>query len=231
VSNRFSQDLNLIDMELPTALIGTTITFLSCIAQIGVIIYGSSYIAAAVPALIVLLYYVQLFYLRTSRQLRLLELEAKAPLLSHFMESIHGLVTIRAFGWTEIFTCRNHDLLERSQRPFYLLYCAQRWLNLTLELVVAFLATILVSIAVTIRDTSSVKVGVALLSIVGFGLSLKTLVYNWTSLEIAMGAVSRIRHFAINTSSEDLPGEDRTLPPDWPHDGVIIFHNVSAAYS
>jgi ATP-binding cassette subfamily C (CFTR/MRP) protein 1 len=218
-------------MELPTALIGTTVTFLSCIAQIGVIIYGSSYVAAAVPALIVFLYYIQLFYLRTSRQLRLLELEAKAPLLSHFMESIQGLVTIRSFGWTEIFTRRNHDLLERSQRPFYLLYCAQRWLNLTLELAVAFLAIILVSIAVTTRDSSGAKVGVALLSIVGFGLNLKTLVYTWTSLEIAMGAVSRIRHFAINTSSEDLPGEDRTLPPDWPHEGVITFQDVSAAYS
>ncbi|RDL32356.1 p-loop containing nucleoside triphosphate hydrolase [Venustampulla echinocandica] len=231
VSNRFSQDLELIDMELPTALIGTTITFLSCIAQVGVIIYGSSYVAAAVFGLVILLYYVQLFYLRTSRQLRLLDLEAKAPLLSHFMESINGLVTVRAFGWTEKFACRNYDLLERSQRPFYLLFCAQRWLNLTLELAVAFLAIILVSIVVTTRDTSGAKVGVALVSIVGFGVSLKSLVYNWASLEVAMGAISRIRHFAIHTSSEDQPGEDKTLPPDWPHQGMITFHNVSAAYS
>nr|WOZ30809.1 McfL [Coleophoma empetri] len=231
VSNRFSQDLELVDMGLPTSLIGTTVAFLSCIAQVGVVIYGSSYVAAAVPGMAVLLYYIQLFYLRTSRQLRLLDLEAKAPLLSHFMETIHGLVTVRAFGWTEQFTYQNSRLLERSQRPVYQLYCAQRWLNLTLEMTVAFLAIILVSVAVTTKSSSGAKIGLALVSVVGFGVSLKGLVYNWTALEIAMGAISRIRHFAIETSSEDQPGEDRTLPPDWPHQGMITFQNVSSAYS
>lgn len=40
----------------------------------------SPYIAISYPFLVVLLYFVQRFYLRTSRQLRLLDLEAKSPL-------------------------------------------------------------------------------------------------------------------------------------------------------
>lgn len=35
--------------------------------------------------------------------MRLLDLEAKSPLYSHFIESLSGLVTIRAFGWGENF--------------------------------------------------------------------------------------------------------------------------------
>ncbi len=35
--------------------------------------------------------------------MRLLDLEAKSPLYSHFIESLSGLVTIRAFGWDENF--------------------------------------------------------------------------------------------------------------------------------
>jgi len=35
--------------------------------------------------------------------MRLLDLEAKSPLYSHFIESLSGLVTIRAFGWGETF--------------------------------------------------------------------------------------------------------------------------------
>ncbi len=45
----------------------------------------------------------QKYYLRTSRQMRLLDLEAKSPLYSHFIESLSGLVTIRAFGWGDYF--------------------------------------------------------------------------------------------------------------------------------
>jgi hypothetical protein len=45
----------------------------------------------------------QKYYLRTSRQMRLLDLEAKSPLYSHFLESLTGLVEIRAFGWSNDF--------------------------------------------------------------------------------------------------------------------------------
>lgn len=41
---------------------------------------SSLYLAISYPFLGVLLYFVQKFYLRTSRQLRLLDLEAKSPL-------------------------------------------------------------------------------------------------------------------------------------------------------
>jgi ATP-binding cassette subfamily C (CFTR/MRP) protein 1 len=35
--------------------------------------------------------------------MRLLDLEAKSPLYSHFLESLTGLVEIRAFGWSDNF--------------------------------------------------------------------------------------------------------------------------------
>jgi hypothetical protein len=41
---------------------------------------SSLYLAISYPPLAALLYVVQRFYLRTSRQLRLLDLEAKSPL-------------------------------------------------------------------------------------------------------------------------------------------------------
>jgi len=82
----------------------------------------------------------QKFYLRTSRQMRLLDLEAKSPLYSHFIETLSGLTTIRAFGWTEIFREQNLALLDTSQKPYYLLFCIQRWLGLVHDLLVTALA-------------------------------------------------------------------------------------------
>nr|QIW91876.1 TRT [Phialomyces arenicola] len=212
ISNRFSQDLELIDMELPIAIIGTTITFLLCIGQMAVVIYSSKYVAATIPGLMIL------------------DLEAKAPLLSHFMETIQGLIAVRAFGWTRQYTSRHDNLLGKAQQPLYLLYCAQLWLNLTLDMIVAFLAIILVSIAVTTTKSSGALIGLALSNIVGFGINLKGLIYNWTSLEIAMGAIARVRLFTSNTPCENQPGEDGTPPPTWPERGMVRFDNVSSSY-
>lgn len=109
----------------------------------------------------------QKYYLRTSRQLRLLDLEAKSPLYSHFIESLSGLVTIRAFGWADNFKELNLKLLDVSQKPYYLLFCVQRWLALVLDLIVAGLAVILMILVVKLRtDISGGFVGLALLNVV-----------------------------------------------------------------
>ncbi|RAK78057.1 putative ABC multidrug transporter [Aspergillus fijiensis CBS 313.89] len=231
ITNRFSQDLELVDMELPRSLIGTMMALVLCIGELVVVVYSSHYVAATVPFLIGLLYLVQTFYLKTSRQLRILEIEARAPLLSHFMETLQGLSSIRAFGWTRSYTAQNDRLLGTAQQSLYLLYCAQLWLTLVLDMIVAVLAIILVSIAVTTRTSTGASIGLALVNVVAFGANLKGLVYNWTALEIAMGAIARIRDFTSNTPSEEQPGSRAPPPPDWPQQGLIRFHDVSAAYN
>lgn len=80
ITNLFSQDLNLIDNELPNALLNTIYTVFVAIGQAAVIASSSPYLAISYPFLICILYGIQKFYLRTSRQLRLLDLEAKSPL-------------------------------------------------------------------------------------------------------------------------------------------------------
>jgi len=127
---------------------------------------GSSYMAITMPFLMVALWCLQHVYLRTSRQLRLLDLEAKSPLYSHFLESIKGVVTIRAFGWQVENRAENHRLLDHSQRPYYLLFCVQRWLNLVLDLIVAAMATLLVGLAIGLRtNTSPGLLGVSMNSV------------------------------------------------------------------
>lgn len=112
--------------------------------------------AISVPLLILAVWALQHVYLRTSRQLRLLDLEARGPLYSHFMETLTGLVTIRAFGWERHFREQNFKQLDYSQRPYYLLYCIQRWLNLVLDLIVGAEAVLVVGLAIWLRSSTSV---------------------------------------------------------------------------
>lgn len=111
--------------------------------------------AATIPLLVLTIGVIQHFYLRTSRQLRLLDLEAKSPLYRSFLETVTGLETIRAFGWEKNQQKVNNKFLDLSQRPFYLLYCIQLWLNLVLDLIVAAEAVLVVGLALGLRSSTS----------------------------------------------------------------------------
>lgn len=78
--NRFSQDLSVADGELSGALTNLAVISMTCIGQAAVIATASPYLAISYPFLLFLLYTIQKFYLRTSRQLRFLDLEMKSPL-------------------------------------------------------------------------------------------------------------------------------------------------------
>lgn len=124
--------------------------------------------AVTIPLLIITVYFLQNVYLRTSRQLRLLDLETRGPLFSLFVETLEGLSTIRAFDWQSSAVKRCRYLLDESQKPFYLLLCVQSWLNLVLDLIVAAESVIVVSLAITLRThTNAAFLGVSLNNILG----------------------------------------------------------------
>lgn len=232
IVNRFSQDLGVLDMELPIAGLILAFNFLMAIIQAIVICISTSYFAAVLPGVMVVMYLLQKFYLRTSRQIRLLDLEAKAPLYSNFLETHNGLVTVRAFGWQMKMKKKNMDLLDASQRPYYLLFCIQRWLALVVDFMVAALATILVALIVKFRRTADAGfVGVSLINIMSFSQSLSVLVMSWTAIETSLGAVQRIKSFVESTKSENLPGECEECPLEWPACGRIVLEGVTAAYA
>lgn len=192
---------------------------------------GSSYLSIAIPFTLIFVYFIQKFYLRTSRQLRHHELQASAPLNTHLLETIDGLATIRAFGWRATYRKSALGLLDDSQKPHYLLFCIQRWLTLVLDLYVAVLAVFLVALGVLLPDSSTKgAMALALLNILGLGSSLANLVSSWTSLETSLGALARIRDFEIETPQEIEPSQPEKTDAEWPSRGEIEFCDATASY-
>ncbi|KAH8897503.1 putative ABC multidrug transporter [Thozetella sp. PMI_491] len=92
IINMFSQDLNLVDTELPNGFLNTLYSLSSSIGAAAVLITSSPYLAISYPFLIASLWLIQKFYLRTSRQMRLLDLEAKSPLYTHYLDTTKGIL-------------------------------------------------------------------------------------------------------------------------------------------
>lgn len=231
ILNRFAQDMYLVVGTLPTSLIASGNTLCETIASLAMISTGASYMGITIPFVILVIYLIQKVYLQTSRQLRLLEIEARGPIYSHFLETIEGVVSIRAFAWEEEAKKTHNRLLDIAQSPYYLLSCIQRWLKLVLDLIVAALAILVVALAVSQRGTTSAGLlGVALTNILGFSQSLTRLVTEWTTLETSLGAIARIRSFATTTEQESSTVTHEATQ-DLVTRGAVVFSGAFAKYT
>ncbi|KAF7958001.1 hypothetical protein EAE96_003568 [Botrytis aclada] len=204
IINRLSHDLSVLDSELPIAFLIVINNIFTSLIQAILISISASYLSLALPFVLILIYLLQKYYLRTSRQIRLMDLSPKAPLHTHFLETLTGLLTIRAFGFQNVMQQRHTKLLDNSQKPFYLLYCIQVWLMLVIDLLVAALAVLLVALVVKLRYTADAGlVGLALVNIMGFNTTLSAVIVHWTATETSVGAVERIRSFVCGTPNEN----------------------------
>lgn len=201
------------------------------LTQIALIAYGSKYMATAVPVTLVALGLLARFYLLTSQQLRILDLELKAPIYTSLTETQEGLATIRAFGWRASFERRCRARIDDSKRAIYLLFMVQRWLNFVLDLVVAGMATVLMALATQLRSsTDAAALGVGLSSVIGFSLLVSQFIVTYTDLENSLGAIARIKDCVDTIKSEEAPPGLREPPPDWPAKGEVSVSSVTAYY-
>ncbi|KAE8326609.1 P-loop containing nucleoside triphosphate hydrolase protein [Aspergillus sergii] len=232
-TNRFGQDMELIDMNLPLYAVNFVESVLACFFRLIVLCVIGRYLASSIPLLALVLFCVQVYYLRTSRQIRLLDIEAKAPLYSHFLETIQGITTIRAFGWETHFQKETQLRVNSSQKPVYMLFCVQQWLTLVLDLVVGGIAVLLAAVVTSLKGNfSAASIGVALNMLLTFNQTITRTIKMWTMVEISIGAVSRVRNFVQDTPStkRDFDPESGRLP-DVACNGAIDFEDVSAGHS
>ena len=143
------------------------------IAETVIIMLSGKYVSVSIPFLILILFFIQRFYLRTSKQLRLMDIEAKAPLSAFLLETLSGIVSIRAFDLTGEFSSRNTGLLNKSQRAHYMMLSVQVWLKMVLDIVVCLLAIFVTVLAVSFKGQQNLGyLGLALVNLVCGSLAL-----------------------------------------------------------
>ncbi|EME84586.1 putative ABC transporter [Pseudocercospora fijiensis CIRAD86] len=230
ITSLFSQDMNIIDSELTQAAMNTVLNTFVAIGMTAVLASASPYVLISLPFMLAVCWFVQRVYLRTARRLRILDLEAKEPLYTHFLETVRSISTIRAFGWQKHFLEQNHDMLDTSQRAAYLLAMIQRWLEFVLGMVVTGMATLLVALAVNLQLNAAIS-GASLIALLSLGEALTTVVEYGSRMDIAIGTVGRLQAFARRAGNNDeavfIDGE---VEPHRLSKGEIKFRNVNVTY-
>ncbi|KAJ6789510.1 hypothetical protein PWT90_07170 [Aphanocladium album] len=229
--NRFGQDLSLVSRRLSQLINQNLFSFFQVLIQVVLISAGSAYAVPAMIFFLAVLGLIQFFYLRTSRQLRRIELQSSAALFTRFTETSDGMQHIRAFGWEKALLRKLYVDLDRAQKPRYLLYCIQRWLTVAMDSACAIATIVFIAVATKLpNSTSSSAVGLSLLGLIQFGDTAAWFIQNFTELETSLGAVRRIRDFVERTPQEHDTVSSTPLPEIWPSEGKIDFSALTATY-
>ncbi|KAJ5979295.1 ABC transporter integral membrane type 1 [Penicillium viridicatum] len=227
IMNRFSQDMELIDFGLPINALNFVEALSLCVVSLVLLCVVGKYITIALPFVLVTISILQHGYLRTSRQVRLLDIEAKELLYSHFQETVNGLSVIQSLGWQPQLHQQCLAKLDVTQKPFYMLFCIRQGLKLALDILVMLLAVILVAVVTALKDHFSAgEIGVALNLIISISQNLNTAIEAWTEMEISLGAVARVQEFTKETPVEASAG----IEEGWLTRADIRFDNVSTGY-
>ena len=74
-------------------------------------------------------YWVQRYYLRTSRELKRLDSVSRSPIYAHFQESLGGITTIRAYRQQARFAMENEWRVDANLRAYFPSINANRYVS------------------------------------------------------------------------------------------------------
>ncbi|XP_017271649.1 canalicular multispecific organic anion transporter 2 isoform X1 [Kryptolebias marmoratus] len=229
--NRFSKDVDAIDAHIPDNIDIWMRTFWYTLNVLLICSALTPMFLIVIAPLMVFYWWVQRFYVATSRQLKRLESVSRSPIYSHFSETITGSSVIRAYGRHTAFVLMSDIKVDENQKSYYPGIVSNRWLGVRIE----FIGNCLVLFAAlfAVIGKKSLNPGLVGLS-VSYALQV-TMSLNWmvrmtSDLENNIVAVERVKEYSETKPEAPWEVEDKKPPPEWPMKGNVEFHNYSVRY-
>ncbi|XP_036913453.1 ATP-binding cassette sub-family C member 4 [Sturnira hondurensis] len=231
ILNRFSKDIGHMDDLLPLTYLDFLQTFLQMLGVVGVAVAVIPWVGIPLVALGIIFFVLRSYFLQTSRDIKRLESTTRSPVFSHLSSSLQGLWTIRAYKTEERF----QELFDAHQdlhsEAWFLFLTTSRWFAVRLDAICAiFVIVVAFGSLILAKTLDAGQVGLAL----SYTLSLMGM-FQWcvrqsTEVENMMISVERVMEYT--DLEKEAPWESlKRPPPAWPHEGVIVFDNVSFTYS
>ena len=133
ILNRFSKDIDTADTVLGMSIRMLMMRFFNAVVSFAIIGYETPFVLLAVFPLGVVYYFIQRYYISTSRQLRRIQSNARSPVIGHFSETITGASNIRGYGMTQMFTNEFNYKIDIHHNTTFESTVANRWLSTRLE--------------------------------------------------------------------------------------------------
>ncbi|NWR82496.1 MRP3 protein, partial [Furnarius figulus] len=231
IINRFSKDIYVIDEVIPPTILMFMGTFFTSLSTMIVIIASTPLFAVVIVPLAILYFFVQRFYVATSRQLKRLESVSRSPIYSHFSETVSGASVIRAYRRVKAFVDISDLKVDENQKSYYPGIVSNRWLGIRVEFVGNCMVLFAALFAVIGRNSLNAGlVGLSVSYALQVTLSLNWMVRMTSELETNIVAVERIKEYSETETEAPWTIEGKSPPEDWPSKGELEFVNYSVRY-
>ncbi|XP_061080827.1 multidrug resistance-associated protein 1 isoform X2 [Conger conger] len=229
--NRFAKEIDTIDSVIPNIIKMFMGSMFNVLGACVVILVATPLVAVIIPPLGLLYFFVQRFYVASSRQLKRLESVCRSPVYSHFNETLLGTSVIRAFREQDRFIRQNQDRVDRNQKAYYPSIVANRWLAIRLEFVGNCIVLFASLFAVVARNNLSAGLmGLSISYALQITTSLNWLVRMSSELETNIVAVERVKEYEDTEKEAEWTLEHSTRPSGWPTKGHIHIQDFGLRY-
>ncbi|OXA41467.1 Canalicular multispecific organic anion transporter 2 [Folsomia candida] len=228
--NKFSKDMDTVDIVLPQNLRGGSTILFNTLSAIVSIAYSTPLFLTFIAPVAVFYFFLQRFYVATSRQLKRMESVSRSPIYSKFGETISGSTTIRAFGLQDDFIIESDKKIDDNQQAYYPFIASNLWIATRLEAIGSLIIFAAAMFAVASRESIDPEiVGLSISSALQITALLNFLVRTASDLETNIVAVERISE--LNSTPQEAPWETGLKPAkEWPSEGKVEFSRYETRY-
>ena len=135
ILNRFSKDLGLVDELLPESMYEVTCIFLLCFGSIVIAMYFKPILIPPSIIILVIFYYMRLYYLASSRPMKLMDGITKSPIFTQLSSTLDGLNTIRSCEAEEFLIGEFDQKQDVHSSTCYSFQNCAGWLAIGLDMV------------------------------------------------------------------------------------------------
>ncbi|KAL7039873.1 hypothetical protein ACKWTF_000156 [Chironomus riparius] len=225
----FSRDMDIVDNIIPIFMRNYIFMLFAVIAIFIVISIATPWFLVTVIPVFLIYYFLQKFYIETSRQIRRLESLTRSPVLAHFSETISGQSVIRAYGEQKRFISESDSKIDFHQGIAYHGFVAHRWLQLRLEIIGSLVIFFSALFAILARDTIGPSVvGLSVSYALQISQLLFFLVRMAVEVETNIVAIERIEEYT--EKPQEAAWKTIDVDPQWPQRGVVEFQDYQVRY-
>ncbi|KAH8370754.1 hypothetical protein KR093_004890, partial [Drosophila rubida] len=252
VLNRFSSDIENVDVALPQAMMDSLQFFVDVIAVLVIVAIANYWLLIPAAVMALLMYLCRAFYIGASRSLKRIEslsksskcvyvsstllfyaLTARSPVYSHANQTFQGLTTIRALDAMPQLEHTFHSHQNINSSALFLYTSANRAFSFWTDLIcVVYIFAVTFSFLVIQQTFYSGDVGLAITQSMTLVLMCQWGMRQTAELENKMTSVERILEYAKTPSEPALETSKKlNLPAEWPHEGHLRFSELHMRYS
>ncbi|KAG0614326.1 hypothetical protein M758_6G168500 [Ceratodon purpureus] len=229
---RISSDMTMLDVDVPIGFGFVSQVGLEIVGVIAIIAIVTYQILIVVLPVLLVIRWLQRYYLTSARELMRMNGTTKAPIVNNFGETISGAMTIRAFEKVPQFEKKNLELVDVDASLFFHTFVAYEWLVMRLEALCAIILATSALLMVVI-PSDAVDGGFAGLSLV-YGLTLNGVLVFFIQYVCQLAnnivSVERVRQYMKIESEAPAIIDDSRPSPNWPKHGKVELQNLQIRY-